>query len=128
MRTIAAAFLLASLQSATFCAWAPCYLLTNLPMWFDGPEPNTIQFFVESSAWEQLTYVSVAAYLALSICGGMFAGTFYHGRRAGRIGLAMVMVGVPGVATGDWVLPGGERDLITLIIRRHDSGDVLCGG
>lgn len=107
VRTIAAAFFLASLLSTTFFAWALRYLLTNAPMWFDGPEPNTIRFFVELSAWEQLTYLSVAAYLAPSICGVMFASTFYRGRRAGRIGLAMVMVGFLGVATVDWVLAGG---------------------
>ena len=114
VKAFALAVQLISLLTSAAFAWILWYLLANPPLWMDGPDPNTIEYFLTLGRWELLGFVSVSVFLILSIAGFLFARSLYRGRNAGRVGLATVMFGVLAMASVDWLLAGSKGDLLTL--------------
>ena len=113
-KTFALAVVILFALSGAIFAWILWALLSDPVLWFDGPEPNTIEYFLTLDRVALLTFVSVAVFLVLSVAGLVAALALYQGRNAGRVGVAIVMASVLVMSTVDWILEGTTRDLITL--------------
>jgi hypothetical protein len=114
VKAFALAVQVISLLGSAIFAWILWYLLANPPLWMDGPEPNTVEYFLALDRWELLGFVSVGVFLLLSVAGLLSALALYRGRDVGRVGVASVMASVLVMASIDWILEGSTRDLLTL--------------
>lgn len=106
---------LLSVLSGSLFAWAFWHLLSNPRLAFDGPEPNSMAYFLEMERSELLVVLSAGVFLLLSCAGFLASLPLYRGQNSGRLAVTAVLGGVLVMSLVDWLFEGTGRDVLALL-------------